>query len=93
MSFEQSNQEAGNWQQGWSYKGEYFRISMDLQRALIERRYGFTSDEYATKWIEEFSTLFRDFIESHPELVQEYKTNPESALSKIEEGIYVRHEA
>lgn len=99
--FESSNQ-SGSRERGWSYRGENFITTFDMQVELAKRFYGLPKnsdkkelDDVVLRWVDQNdssnSKKFRQFVEANPEVVELFKRDPEEALSKIEEAIYEKH--
>jgi GrpB-like predicted nucleotidyltransferase (UPF0157 family) len=67
---------------------------MQLQAQLLEKNHpSWTEDTGKTlaKHEEEmlnFGKEFRDFIDAHPDIVEQYKDNPEETVEKLENKFY-----
>jgi len=65
------------------------RRSNEMQVALVNRRYGFTSNEAAEEWIGQYAGPFHKLVvEQHPEIVERFATDPDAALAAAEELLY-----
>lgn len=64
------------------------RNRMEVQ--LCARRFGFEDVETVLfQWIDQFGKAFGDLIEEHPELLDEYEHDSDTALQKVIELLYV----
>lgn len=89
----------GNKEKGSSYRGENFRITLDMQAELARRFYGLPKDtkknelsDVVLRWVDQNNSSnsknFRDFVEANPEIIELFKRDSEAALSRIENSIY-----
>ena len=86
-------------EKGWSYQGENRRLTNEMQFELASRFYGLPKetgrrelDDVIMRWVSlnnsTNSRKFREYVEAHPPIIELYKSDPEVALSEIEEHIY-----
>lgn len=73
-------------------KPEAVRINPDIemQVQLMARHLGSDdrSQSHDVEGVEKHAGNFRRLIETHPELIEHFKTDPEIALSEIEAKLY-----
>lgn len=95
-------QQGAKLDKGWSYRGENFVTTFDMQVELAKRFYGLPKNsdkkelnDVVFRWVDQNdssnSRKFRVFVEANPEVVDLFKRDPEVALSRIEEAIYEKH--
>ena len=96
---ESFQQQGAKLDRGWSYKGENFQLTYDMQVELARRFYklpptagGKELSSVVFEWVNQKghsnARNFRNFVEDHPDIVPLFKNNPEAALSQIESAIY-----
>jgi hypothetical protein len=56
------------------------RDTNEIQRELILKAGG---ESVALEWIKKYSARFRQLISEHPELVNEYRTDPALCIGKV----------
>jgi hypothetical protein len=87
---------------GWSYRGENWKLTSQMQFELARRFYGLPKetgrkelDDVILRWADADNAAnsreFRKYVEAHPAIVERYKRDPEAALREIEEHIYETH--
>lgn len=62
-----------------------------MQLTLADRFYGFNSNEKRIEWVEKYSSAFRTLAEQKPELLERFRTEPETVLKEAEEALYEKH--
>lgn len=69
------------------------RLRNEMQLALVERYYGFTSREKRAEWFEQHAADFGVLVKSDPSLLQRFANDREAALAEAESKLYARKES
>jgi hypothetical protein len=94
-----AHNDAPKFERGWSHEGENRKLTAEMQFELARRFYGLPKetgrrelDDVIMRWVSlnnsTNSRKFREYVEAHPPIIELYKSDPEAALSEIEEHIY-----
>ena len=78
-------------ERGWSYKGENFKLTYDMQAELARRFFKLPPtvarrelDDAIFRWVDGDKYIkarnFRNFVETHPDVVALFKSDPDAAL-------------
>ena len=59
-----------------------------IQITLVEKFYGFASDEVVMEWIKLYSRAFREAVTQHPDLLSRFDAEPDAVLEEIGHLLY-----